>query len=225
MVLYPTEEWLDEYKHQLNANDAFAAASSGWGVGFNGDLLYAITDLPIETTTVGDLPREAFEGLPRYARVPLSLVELDGVATATVGPLYLPFWLTHTSFLPISTVATLVNGGMRWTLPEQTENLLRQLEEHVVNNTIYAFIGIEDGKCTEVDILDGPDERDVGFVVHGPNRTWGQVVDGDLDILSALASSKLVLDSRENVRLVTEYPDAIPLLGEAAVDVETTRLF
>jgi hypothetical protein len=225
MVLYPTEEWLAEYKRQLNGNDGFAADSSGWGVGFNGDFLYVITDLPIGTTTVGDLPREAFDGLPGSIRWPLSAVALDGVATPIVDSLYAPVLRLLNSGLTLSSATTLVRGSMRWHLPEQTENLLRQLDEHVVDNTIYAFIGLEDGECTEVDILTSPTERDVGFVLRGPNRTWGRVVDGDLDIFSAVGSSSLVLDSTEDTRHIAQYHDAMHLLGEIAADVETTRLF
>lgn len=37
---YPSEDWIQEYQQRLLDDEAYQEASSGWGVGFNGDFIY-----------------------------------------------------------------------------------------------------------------------------------------------------------------------------------------
>lgn len=41
-VLYPSQEWCDEWKKAINASSAIKAAGKSWGVGFNGNLVFEI---------------------------------------------------------------------------------------------------------------------------------------------------------------------------------------
>lgn len=197
MVLYPTEQWLREYKQRLTDSDALTTLGAGWGVGFNGDFLVVITDVPLDETTIGDLPEEALDGVPGFARKQL----MDVTLTETT---------------------TLINDKIRWLLPERQRDLLRQLDEHVAEDTIYAFIGLKDGGCTEVDVLASPDEREVGFVLRGSYETWQQIIDGELALVPLVRGDLTVQGSR--LRLL-QYVGAIQLLGEIAADIETTHLF
>lgn len=221
MVLYPTEKWLVEYKHRINRAGAVETTGTDRGIDVTGDLLFIITDVPIDETTIGDLPAETFDGLPRRLRGPLSLVGLDSVATPLVRPLFTTIhWIGRD--LSLSDAAALIRGGLRQCFPERTEDLLRQLDEHVVDDTIYVFIGLEDGDCTAVRILDGADERAADFVFRGSHETWGNIIDGDLDFLSAVSSGALEVEG-ETQRL-PQYNGAMQLLGQAATDIDTTRL-
>jgi len=43
MVLYPSQEWCDEWKKLINSDEAIAKTGAKWGVSFNGDWLFVIT--------------------------------------------------------------------------------------------------------------------------------------------------------------------------------------
>lgn len=43
MVLYPSQEWCDEWKKSINSDEAIAKTGAKWGVNFNGDWLFVIT--------------------------------------------------------------------------------------------------------------------------------------------------------------------------------------
>lgn len=197
MVLYPTEQWLGEYKRQLNESDELDDAGSGWGVGFDGTLLFVITDVPIGETTIGELPEEALEDIPDHLRGQLAEIPLDRAAT-------------------------LIDETIREHLPEQSRELLRQVDEHIVNGTVYALIGLKDGGCSDVDILSG-DERETGFILRGSYETWQEIVDGELDPIPAVMSGDLEIEGK--MQRVLQYADATQLLGDIASDIETTHLF
>lgn len=218
MVLYPTEEWLVEYRRCINDH----TRTAGWDREFTGECRFVITDVPLDETRVRDLPREAFDGLPKPIRWPLSLVALDGVTAAFAHPLFATLGRLGGP-LSLASAATLLGGELRETLPERTADLLRQIDEHVIEGTIYAFVRFEDGDCTAVGLLDGPDEREADFVIRGPNGVWGAIVDGERDVFSAAAQGTLTVDG--DPERILKHADMFGLLGEAAANVETTRLF
>ena len=41
-ISFPSEEWIVEWREQLNDNDEYAEKGQGWGVGFNGDFVLHI---------------------------------------------------------------------------------------------------------------------------------------------------------------------------------------
>jgi putative sterol carrier protein len=41
-IPFPSEEWIVEWREQLNDNDEYAEKGQGWGVGFNGDFVFHI---------------------------------------------------------------------------------------------------------------------------------------------------------------------------------------
>lgn len=196
MVLYPTEQWLREYEQRLTESDALGTAGIGWGIGFDGNVLVVITDIPIVETTGSDLPEEALDGIPEILQHLLADVSLRKIQRLT--------------------------SPIRWLLPEQQRDLLRQLDEHIAGETIYAFIGLQDGNCTEVDILTNPTEREVGFVFRGSYETWRQLIDGELPLFSMIRGDLEVEGSR--MRLF-QYFGGIQLLGTIAASIETTHLF
>lgn len=198
MVLYPTQQWLEEYKQRMNESDKLSEAGSGWGVGFDGTFLFVITEVPIGETTIGELPEAALEDIPDHLRGQLAEI-------------------------PLNQAATLIDEDIRQHLPERSQDLLRQVDEHIVENTVYALIGLQDGGCTEVDILSEPDEREVGFILRGSYETWRKIVDGELDPIPAVMSGDLEIEG--NMQRVLQYADATQLLGDISSDIETTHLF
>lgn len=198
MVLYPTEQWLAEYKRNLNENEQLDEAGAGWGVDFNGDFVFQIEDIPLAETTMGDLPAEALDGIPEQLQDQLSDIPLDQAAS-------------------------LISDDIREHLPEKSRDLIRQLDDHIVDETVYAFIGLKDGGCTEVDILGGPQERETGFVLRGTHETWRRIVDGDLGPIPAVMSGDLEVDG--DMQRILQYSDATKLLGDIAAESDTTHMF
>lgn len=198
MVLYPTEQWLTEYKRRMNANERLDAAGAGWGIDFDGTFRFEITDVPIEQKTIGDLPEAALEEIPDHLREQLSDI-------------------------PLNEAPSLIDESVRRHLPDRSRDLLEQLDAHIVDGSVYALVGLYDGGCEEVDILSGPDERDVGFVLRGTYPTWQRIVDGELAPIPAVMSGDLEIDG--DMQQVLAYSDATQLLGEIASDIETTHIF
>ena len=42
-VLYPSQEWCDAWKEAINSNERTATHGKGWGVDFNGVMLFEVT--------------------------------------------------------------------------------------------------------------------------------------------------------------------------------------
>lgn len=196
MRLFPTEEWLEEYGRLLDDSDTLDSVAAGWGVNFNGDVLLVIEDLPLETT-LGELPDEILEDVPEVLRNEL----LD---------------------LELAEAPSVIGEEWRAGLPESTRNLLGQLENNVRDGAIHAYIGLDEGTCTDVDVLDADETRDVGFVVRGDYGTWRKIVDGR-PAASAILSGDLAVEG--NAARLVQYFAVLQLLGDIAADVETKHVF
>lgn len=197
MRYYPTEEWLQEYARLLDASEALDAVAAGWGVRFNGDVLFVIEDLPLAETTLGDLPATVLEDVPEPVRA--------GIADVTLAD-----------------APTYFDESVRASLPDAVARLLDQLEDNVVDGNVYAYIELLEGRCTGVELLDAPDAREPGFVVRGDYETWRRILDGR-PAASAVLSGDLSV-SGNWVRQV-QYGAVLQLLGDIAADVETVHLF
>lgn len=197
MSLYPTEQWLEAYGRALDESRALDDLGSGWGVGFNGDVLLAIDDLPLEETTLGDLPERVLADLPENVRAGVSDVSL-AEAPERFGE------------------------TLRPSLPANVQDLLHQIETRVHDGTIYAYIGLEEGRCTGTEVLEDPTARDVGYVVKGPYQTWRRIVDGR-PVTSAWLNGDLAIEGNK-VRLL-RHGSVLQVVGDVAADVETTHLF
>jgi putative sterol carrier protein len=66
MVLYPSKEWLEEYRKMLNQSKEYKEAGKGWGVGWNGDFIFQIENIPIDKISVEDLPADQAKELKEY---------------------------------------------------------------------------------------------------------------------------------------------------------------
>ena len=197
MSYFPTEQWLEEYGRALDGSDALDDLSPGWGRGFDGDILLVIEDLPLAETRLGDLPSEILEGLPESTRA--------GVADVTLAEAPETF-----------------GESIRETLPDVARDLLEQIESKVVDGDIHAYVGLEGGDCTGVEVLEDPGDRETGFAVRGRYDTWRRIVDGRPPA-AAMLSGDLALEGNQLLQL--RYSAMFQLLGELAASVETAHLF
>ncbi|MFC7228884.1 sterol carrier protein [Salinirubellus salinus] len=197
MSLYPTQEWLEEYGRRLDENAALDDVAAGWGVGFDGGILLVITDVPVEETTLGDLPPAALGDIPEDIRA--------GVANVTLAE-----------------APTKFGERLRPSLPAVVQDLLYQVETYVDDGTVYAYVGLESGRCTGVELLESPDDRETGFAVRATCREWQRLVDGR-PALSALLGGDLRIEG--NPARIAQYATVFHLLADVAAEVETTHLF
>jgi hypothetical protein len=197
MSLYPTRAWLEAYGRHLDQNAALDDVATGWGVGFDGDVLLVITDLPVEETTLGDLPEAVLAGLPDDIR--------NGVADVTLADAPKKF-----------------GERLRPSLPAEVQELLYHIETYVHDGTVYAYVGLEEGRCTWVALLESPDERETGFTITATCTDWQRLVDGR-PALSAFLSGDLRVDG--NPMRIAQYATVFHLLADVAAEVETTHLF
>lgn len=197
MTLFPTSQWLDEYQTVLNESRALDDIGADWGVGFNGDVLMKITEVPLAETRLGDLPEVVMADLPADVRADLRDITLDEAPSV-------------------------IDGEVRESTPEIASDLLDQIEDHIHDNTIYPYVSLKAGNCPEVDLLDDPSEREVGTVMRAPCPVWQQIINGRPATSAVLTGDfKISPDSR----LDLQYPTLLQLLGDLAADVETTFLF
>ncbi|MGQ9461053.1 MAG: SCP2 sterol-binding domain-containing protein [Candidatus Bathyarchaeaceae archaeon] len=66
MVLYPSKKWLEEYRKALNQSKEYKEAGKGWGVGWNGDFIFQIENIPVDKISIKDLPADAAKELKEY---------------------------------------------------------------------------------------------------------------------------------------------------------------
>ena len=191
MVLYPTEEWLDEYQRSLNESAELA------DFGFDENLLLVITDLNLSTLTLGDLSESVLSELPAQTREGLADVSLE-------------------------TATDLIDESIRSSLPASMRNLLDQTERDVVEGTIYVYVELQDGSCTEIALVDGLDDRDVGLIFRAPARTWQSIIAGR-PATAAVLSGDLEIIGNELLKI--PHTAELQLLCDIAADVDTEFLF
>lgn len=196
MPYFPTEAWLSAYRRRLNDSDAFADLGAGWGQGHDGDVMYVITDLPVSETTLADLPPDVLDDIPEHMQERIADIPIADAPE---------------TFEPIKD-----------DLPDDIVELLDQLDGYAADGTVYAYIGLEDGTCSEVEVLSGPEERDVGFVLRGSYGTWKAIAEGRPSS-SAVLSGDLSFEGNRIKRL--RYAPMFGILGDVAADVDSTHLF
>ena len=197
MHLFPSDAWLDEYARLLDESDALDDLSSGVGVAFDGTVHLVIADLPFGTTTVGDLPEVALEGLPAQVRESLANV-------------------------PLADLPSLVDDHARAGLPEHARNLLHQIETNVVDGAMHVLVEIDGGDRPAAAVVSDPAAHDTTVTVRGSYDAWRDVVDGRPST-SALLTGDLRLQG--SAIDAVQYATMFQCLGEVASDVETVHLF
>ena len=197
MPLYPSAEWMDEYARLLDASEVLDDLADGWGVGFDGDILLVMSDLPLEETRLRDLPPAALEGL--------SADTIEGVGDVSLADAPEQF-----------------GDALRPSLPAQVRELLGQIESKVVDGSVHAYLELEDGDCVGIEVLKSPAERDAAFTVRGSHETWQDIIDGRPPA-SAVLGGDLSIEGNRFRQL--QYLAMFQYLGRVASEVETTCVF
>jgi putative sterol carrier protein len=67
-VYFPSQAWFAEYEEQINDHDAYAEAASDWGVGFNGDFIFEMRDMPIDELDTEAMPESLRSDIEEYVQ-------------------------------------------------------------------------------------------------------------------------------------------------------------
>ena len=230
---FPSREWLESYRTNLDADETYAAESDGWGVDFNGDFLFVLTRLPLEETTIGELPDDLTDDLfdriagledDEFARLRetatpefeerLEPVDgdddrerferaLEGVSLADVPDVTWP------------ELEAMIRGDL--------DSLLDQLETYVVDDErVHAYLELEDGDCHRAELVADPADREPGFELEAPYETWTDLVEG-ADVIESVMSNEMDLDG--DVTRVLHYGDAAAAMGDVAGETDARYLF
>jgi putative sterol carrier protein len=83
-VYFPSQAWFAEYRQRINDNDDYQEAASDWGVGFNGDFVFEMRDVPVDELDTEAMPESLREDIDQYVQkegnehVGYSLLGLEG---------------------------------------------------------------------------------------------------------------------------------------------------
>lgn len=230
---WPTSRWLERYRAALNDNEELTEKGEGWGVGWNGDFIFEIRNVPGDERTIGDLPEEIW-GVLQTAIENLDEDSLETVVSTAPDSVRRDIDARDGSLTrrtvaelretPLSEAPDRVWPEFERLLPDLHNALLAEVEENVTaEGTVYAFIGLEDGECTGVDVLDDADEREHGIRLAGDYGAWKDLVRGEMDIIQAVMGGRLELDG--DMQRILTYTDAAQAMTETAADLDTRFLF
>lgn len=233
---FPSEEWLDAYRANLNGSGRYREESEGWGVDFDGDFVFEIRDLPLEARTIAELP----DGLVNRLRG--SLASLDDERLAELVSNASPGLEARLEEVGESnpdasdrerlvdallgaTVAespAIVGPDLEAELPDDLTNLLGQLDDYVEAGTVRVHLDLEDGECRAAEVLDPEAAPEPGFALRGPYGKWRDLVEG-ADVMESVLGEALELDG--SVTTVIEYADAADEMGRVANRTPSKPLF
>lgn len=196
MVLFPTLDWVEAYQKALNEDEELDEAGEGWGVDFNGDFIFEITDLPMDQVTPNELPDSLTEGITDSL-----LEQIDDMSVAQL--------------------VENLSEDMVEDLPDQMKELIELMKEYdiVESKTIYAFIGLKNGGCTDTDIVQGLDSKEHGFVLTGSYENWKKLVKGELDAIQGVMRGDLEVDGQ--MQQIMKYTKATQRMTNIASELDT----
>ncbi|WP_254537295.1 SCP2 sterol-binding domain-containing protein [Halomarina litorea] len=67
-LYFPSGDWFDEYERAIRADEQYARQAEGWGVDFDGDIVFEMTKMPIDDIDMDALPASLREQLDQYVR-------------------------------------------------------------------------------------------------------------------------------------------------------------
>ncbi|MFB6284012.1 MAG: hypothetical protein ABEK59_08800 [Halobacteria archaeon] len=250
MTWFPTVQWFEEYSAHINAEPRLRHLSRDWGVGWRGDFIFHIEDVPVDSYRIKDLPDElirvdnipdtAWEGVPEevmdktvreYSDEPIYLLldVLDGSMRRKL-PEDLREVLDEADKLfdinpTYEEVPEMVSERLREFLPEKLYELLAQLELFVEDGDVYAYMDFQDGVCEEIDVKTKGgswDKGEVGYVLRGDFKSWERFTHHG-DIIRVILEGGV--EPEGDVSRLLQYSDSFSLLGDTVKEIDTKYLF
>ncbi len=65
-MIFPSQNWFSEYGDRVDADEEYAEVSEGWGVDFNGDFIFEMTEMPVDELDNDAMPEFLVNDLDTY---------------------------------------------------------------------------------------------------------------------------------------------------------------
>ena len=230
---FPSREWLESYRANLDEDETYAAESDGWGVDFDGDFRFVLTRLPLAETTLGELPEELTDEL--FDRIDaLEAAEFDRLRESATpafeerlesaeGDGERERFRRALSEVALADVPDVTWPALEDLIRGDLDSLLEQLETYVVDDSrVHAYLELEDGDCLGAELVEDPSARDPGFELEAPYETWKDLLEG-ADVIESVMSNEMQLEG--SVTRVLHYGDAAAAMGDVAGETDARYLF
>ncbi|AQL42020.1 hypothetical protein BV210_04490 [Halorientalis sp. IM1011] len=230
---FPTTAWLETYAERLCASEALDREMDGWGVGWNGDFVFEIRNLPIFENAVNDLPEELWRNLGEAIRqLPDSTLE----AVMQTAPEEIQENVENrTGTLQERASAELLETplvespekvwpGLRNIMPEVLDSLVDELDDHVTDEGhVFAWLEMVDGDCRETATMQSLDEREHRVRIAGEYEEWKRLLSGDLSLLDGVMGGTLQVTA--DMKNTLQYMDAQLVMVDVAAETDKRFLF
>lgn len=230
---FPTEPWLETYGQRLDDSERLSDTGSGWGVGWEGGMVFHITNVPLADRTIADLPEELVASVEDTLDS-LSDDRLEEIVSSAPEDVRTDI-RARSGSLHEQARAELMETSLdessdrMWPeleaeVPELLLDLIEQTDEYIVDDSVvYSYLGLHDGGCPEVDILTSLDEREHGFVITGEYEQWKALVSGDADVISQIMGGEMEVDG--DMQKILQYSDAAVTMTEVSAETDARFLF
>lgn len=65
-MIFPSEEWIEEYGKRVDNDEEYGELSEGWGVGYDGDFLFVVEDIPVDELNMDEVPDDIKRQIDEY---------------------------------------------------------------------------------------------------------------------------------------------------------------
>jgi putative sterol carrier protein len=230
---FPTEPWLETYGQQLDNSDRLSQTGSGWGVGWEGGMVFHIQNVPLSDRTIADLPEELV-ALIEDTLDSLSDDRVEEIIAAAPEDIQTdiearPGTLREQARAelletPLDESSERMWPAMENEVPPILLELIEQTEEHIVDgSTVFTYLGLHDGGCPAVDILTSLNDREYGFVITGDYEQWKALVNGDANVINQIMSGEMEVDG--DMQKILQYSDAAVVMTETSAEMDSRFLF
>lgn len=229
---WPTAQWLEVYRENLEESEELTEKGEGWGVGWEGRMIFHIHNIPTDQQ-IQELPEELVTTIEETIQ-DLSKDRIEELVSTAPQDVQEDFKSRSGSpheratamilETPIIESPERISNDIREELPEVIDKLLEQVEENIVEgDTVYAWLDLYDGGCREVDVLDSLNERDHGFVIIGEYQHWKQLVEGNANVIDQIMAGEMEVDG--DMQKILQYSDAAVTMTEISADTRSRFLF
>lgn len=230
---FPTEPWLEKYGRRLDNSEELSETGAGWGVGWEGGMVFHMENIPLSDRTISDLPEELV-ALIEETLDSLSDERLEEIVSAAPEDVRVDIEARSGSLreqVRTELLETSLDESSERMWPEMEKEvppllleLIEQTEEHIVDgSTVFTYLGLHDGGCPEVDILTSLDDREYGFVITGDYDQWKALVSGDANVINQIMGGNMEVDG--DMQKILQYSDAAVVMTETSAETESRFLF
>ena len=86
-------------------------------------------------------------------------------------------------------------------------------------DSVYLFVALADGECSDAYQTDDPEGEDWGFAFRGSYSNWKRLVNGDVGAVEGMMDGEFELDG--DMQKVLQYSNAAVVMTDNASEVET----